>query len=298
VTRRLPAAPAACVPAGCGAAQGVPAWTYALSREERTVPELPDVEGFRRTLESCGRGRTVRKVEVDDAGVLRGVSARRLAREVEGHRIVGVERHGKWLIARLGGGAAVLLHFGMTGRLLCRPSGEPPHRHDRVRLLLAGGHEVRYRDQRKLQGLRLAGSPEAVDRLLAGLGPDALTVGRADFRRTLGGRRAKVKAVLMDQSALAGLGNLLADEILWRSHLHPARPANRVSTEESDRLYGAMRRTLARSVEAERVPARPSWLTGRRDEKSPHCPRCGTPLRHGRTAGRTSVWCPHCQPPP
>jgi formamidopyrimidine-DNA glycosylase len=262
------------------------------------VPELPDVEGFRRTLESCGRGRLVRKVEVDDAGVLRGVSARRLAGALEGHRIVGVERRGKWLIARIGGGAAVLLHFGMTGGLRCCPAEEPPHRHDRVRLRLGGGREVRYRDQRKLQGLRLAASPAAVDRALAGQGPDALSLDRAGFRELLGARRAKVKAVLMDQSALAGLGNLLADEILWRSRVHPARRADGLGAAESGRMYDAMRRVLAQSVKAGRVPGRRSWLTGRRDEESGGCPRCGAPLRRGRTAGRTSVWCPRCQPEP
>lgn len=262
------------------------------------MPELPDVEGFRRTLESCGRGRLISRVEVADAGVLHGVSARRLADELEGHRLVAAERRGKWLIARVGGGSAVLLHFGMTGQLLCCPSACPPHRHDRVRFLLGDGHEVRYRDQRKLQGLRFAGSQAAVERILAGQGPDALSVGRADLREALGARRAKVKAVLMDQSALAGLGNLLADEILWRSHLHPAMAANQVSAEESDRLYATMRRVLTLSVRAERVPTRTSWLTGHRDAKTPQCPRCGTPLRRGKIAGRTSVWCPHCQPQP
>ncbi|NUP30487.1 MAG: Fpg/Nei family DNA glycosylase, partial [Streptomycetaceae bacterium] len=143
------------------------------------MPELPDVEGFRRTLESCARGRLIEKVEVADSGVLRGVSARRLTREVEGRRLVAVGRRGKWLIARVEGGSAVLLHFGMTGRLLCCRSEDPPHRHDRVRLLLGDGHEVRYRDQRKLQGLRLAGSQAGVERLLADQGPDALSVGRA-----------------------------------------------------------------------------------------------------------------------
>jgi formamidopyrimidine-DNA glycosylase len=262
------------------------------------VPELPDVEGFRRTLEACGEGHLVEKVEVDDTGVLRGVSARRLARALEGHRLGAAGRHGKWLIAGVEDGPAVLLHFGMTGSLLCCRRQDPPHRHDRVRLVLGDGREVRYRDRRKLQGLRLADSQEAVDRVLAGQGPDALSVGRAEFRELLGARRAKAKAVLLDQSALAGLGNLLADEILWRARVHPATPANRLGTGEADRLYAAMRRVLGLSVRARRVPARPSWLTGHRDATPARCPRCGTSLRRGRIAGRTSVWCPRCQPDP
>lgn len=262
------------------------------------MPELPDVEGFRRTLDSCGRGRRIEKVEVADAGVLRGVTAPRLARALEGRRQTAAERHGKWLVVRVEGGSVVLLHFGMTGQLLCRPAEDPPHRHDRVRVLLSDGMEVRYRDQRKLQGLRLATSQAAVERVLAEQGPDALSVGREDFRDVLRARRAKVKAVLMDQSALAGLGNLLADEILWRAHLHPATAGNELSGRDADRLYSAMGQVLRVSVEAERVPARRSWLTGHRDTKSPHCPRCGTSLLRGEVAGRTSVWCPHCQPEP
>ncbi|MFF7155135.1 DNA-formamidopyrimidine glycosylase family protein [Streptomyces sp. NPDC008139] len=260
------------------------------------MPELPDVEGFRRTLDSCGRGRQIKKVEVADAGVLRGVSAPRFARALEGRRFVAVERRGKWLIARVEGGAVVLLHFGMTGQLLCSPSTDPPHRHDRVRVLLDGGLELRYRDQRKLQGLRLATSQAAAERALAGQGPDALAVGREYFRGELGVRRAKVKAVLMDQSALAGLGNLLADEILWRAHLHPATAANQLSGRDVDRLYSTMRQVLHLSVRAQRVPARRSWLTGHREAKTLQCPRCGSSLLRGKFAGRTSVWCPYCQP--
>lgn len=263
------------------------------------MPELPDVEGFRRVLESCGRGRQIDKVEVADAGVLRGVSARRLARALEGHRLGSAERRGKWLIARVEDGPAVLLHFGMTGRLLCCSREDPPHRHDRVRLLLGDGHEVRYRDQRKLQGLRLAGSQAQVEDALSGQGPDAMAVDRSGFRSALGARRAKVKSVLMDQSAVAGLGNLLADEILWRAHVHPARAANELGERECDRLYSAMRRVLTLSARVEHVPGRPSWLTGHRDGKSAQsCPRCGATLCRGRTAGRTSVWCPRCQPGP
>ncbi|MFC4034938.1 Fpg/Nei family DNA glycosylase [Streptomyces polygonati] len=260
------------------------------------MPELPDVEGFRRVLSSCGQGRRIQRVAVADAGVLRGVSTGRLRRGLEGRRLSAPHRHGKWLIARTDDGPALLLHFGMTGRLLCCSPDDPPHPHDRVRIGLGGGHELRYRDQRKLQGLRLAGSAAEVGRALAGQGPDALSVGRREFRELLGGRRAGLKPLLMDQSVLAGLGNLLVDEILWRARLHPTRPANRLTEEDIRRLHSAMRRVLTLSVRAGEVPGRPSWLTGHRDGAAPRCPRCGTPLRRGRVGGRGTVWCPHCQP--
>jgi formamidopyrimidine-DNA glycosylase len=262
------------------------------------MPELPDVESFRQVLRSCGEGHRIEKVEVTDSGVLRGVSARQLRHELEGREFTAPERRGKWLIARTGGGKALLLHFGMTGELVSCPPGGPPHRYDRVRFDLSGGQGLRYRDQRKLQGLRLAGSDAEVDRLLDELGPDAASVDRETFCELLGGRRARIKTVLMDQSALAGLGNLLADEILWGARLHPSLPANTLTEAECRRLHTTMRRILDRSVRAGRVPARRSWLTGHRDESSPHCPRCHGPLSRGRIAGRTTVWCPHCQPEP
>ncbi|WP_329128570.1 Fpg/Nei family DNA glycosylase [Streptomyces sp. NBC_01476] len=259
------------------------------------MPELPDVEGFRRILDSCGRGRQIEKVQVTDPGVLHGVSAGRLRRALEGRRLTAPGRHGKWLIARTEGGPALLLHFGMTGQLLCRAPDDPPHRYDRVRLDLGGQHGLRYRDQRKLQGLWLAASAADVEHVLAGQGPDALSVDRETFRDLLAGRRATVKAVLMDQSALAGLGNLLSDEILWRARLHPARPANGLTYDDSRALHSVMRRTLRLSVRAGRVPDRRSWLTGHRNDAHPRCPRCHGPLRSGRIAGRTTVSCPHCQ---
>jgi formamidopyrimidine-DNA glycosylase len=259
------------------------------------MPELPDVEGFRRVLVSCAQGRVVRRVDVRDAGVLRGVSARRLGEALEGRRFTEPERHGKWLLARTGG-PTVLLHFGMTGRLLCARPEDPVEPHDRVLFELSGGHRLHYRDQRKLQGLWLAEDDSGVARMLERQGPDALAVGRTGFEDVLSGRRGHIKTTLTDQSVLAGLGNLLADEILWRAGLHPGRRAGDLTESECRRLYTHMRRTLRSAVDAGCVPPREAWLTGHRDDPDPVCPRCGAHLRRTRMAGRGTVWCPRCQP--
>lgn len=259
------------------------------------MPELPDVEGFRRVLASCGQGRRIERVEVLDAGVLRGVSAQRLRRELVGRRFEAPQRHGKWLVGWTDG-PAVLLHFGMTGRLLCCSPDEPRRPHDRVVFVLDGsGGELRFRDQRKLQGIRLADAA-GVKQLTGDQGPDALEVGGAEFDRLLAGRRGRIKPALMDQSLIAGLGNLTVDEVLWRARLHPQRRADALGAEDRRRLYGAMRRVLRDSSEVGHVPARRSWLTGRRDQADPVCPRCGTGLVRGRVGGRATVWCPRCQP--
>ncbi|GAA4002036.1 Fpg/Nei family DNA glycosylase [Streptomyces plumbiresistens] len=260
------------------------------------MPELPDVEGFREVLESCAKGRVIRRVDVRDAGVLHGVSARRLRDALEGRRFGRPERHGKWLLARTDDGPTLMLHFGMTGALLCDRPDDEPEPHDRVLFTLDGGRQLRYRDQRKLRGLWLADDDSDVARLLEGQGPDAMAVDRKDFEAALTARRGRVKTVLTDQSVLAGLGNLLADEILWRAKLSPTGRANDLTEPERRRLYTHMRRTLRSAVTAGRVPPRDSWLTGHRDAPDPTCPRCGTHLRRTRLASRTTVWCPHCQP--
>ncbi|MFF8906202.1 Fpg/Nei family DNA glycosylase [Streptomyces olivaceoviridis] len=260
------------------------------------MPELPDVEGFRRVLDTCATGRVIHRVVVRDAGVLHGVGPRGLRDALEGRRLTEPERHGKWLLAHTGDGPTVLLHFGMTGRLLCGDPDDAVEPHDRVLFTLSDGRQLRYRDQRKLQGLWLAHDDREVARRLERQGPDALAVSREEFETALAARRGHLKTVLTDQSVLAGLGNLLADEILWRARLRPDSRASDLAQADRRRLYTHMRRTLRDAVAAGCVPPRGSWLTGHRDDPDPICPRCGSPLRRSRMAGRGTVWCPRCQP--
>jgi formamidopyrimidine-DNA glycosylase len=260
------------------------------------MPELPDVERFRAVLAEHGAGRRVERVEVADAGVLHGVGARRLERSLRGHRLGDPERRGKWLIARTDG-PALLMHFGMTGELCWAGPGEERHRHDRVVFTVDDG-ELRFRDMRKLHGITLAQRPADITRALAGLGPDALGIRRADFDRALGSGRRTVKAALMDQSVVAGLGNLLVDEILWRAGIRPRRPVGSLEPSERARIHKHMGQVLRAAVPAGRVPGWARWLTGSRDTHGARCPRCGTTLARDRVAGRSTVWCPRCQAAP
>jgi formamidopyrimidine-DNA glycosylase len=259
------------------------------------MPALPDVEGFREVLASCAQGKRIKRVEVYDAGILHGVSAGRLSRDLEGRRFAEPGRHGKWLLARTDG-PTVLLHFGMTGQLVCCREKDPSDPHDRV-VFTVGRDQLRYRDMRKLQGIWLADDSDAdVARILADQGPDAMAVKRGELDALLSRRRSRIKSALTEQSVLAGLGNLLADEILWRARLHPERRADTLTDDERSRLHTEMHRTLRSSVRAGRVPTRNSWLTGRRDDSDPTCPRCDGPLSRKRVGGRGTVWCPRCQP--
>jgi formamidopyrimidine-DNA glycosylase len=256
------------------------------------LPELPDVDGFRRVLARHTAGR-IRRVLVRDEGVLRGADVRTFRRALRGRRFLRPERHGKWLIARTDGRPVLLFHFGMTGGLSWRRTGERVQRHDHIVFVIDGG-ELRYNDMRKLHGVWLLGDAKEVDLRLGGLGPDALEVSRKGFEAVLH-RRGRLKGVLMDQSAIAGLGNLLVDEICWRARINPWRSALRLAGAQRKRLYTQMRRVLRASIPTGRVPPRGSWLTGQRDKADARCPRCRTRLLRRRLAGRTTVWCPRCQ---
>ena len=258
------------------------------------------MEGFRRVLSEHAVGRRIRRVEVLDTGVLHDVTTSGLQRALRGQKFGQPWRHGKQLVIPVTGPRdehdtrAVLLHFGMTGSLRWATSSRSRHRHDRI-VFEFGDGELCYRDMRKLQGLRFARSQDDVRRIIAGLGPDAADVSVAELRDQLTGLRRQVKPALVDQSVIAGLGNLLADEILWRARIHPRRSCAQLEPEDIARLHARMRTVLRQSIPQGRVPPRTTWLTGRRDDKSGSCPRCGTVLAHGRVGGRGTAWCPRCQ---
>ncbi|HZD65355.1 MAG TPA: DNA-formamidopyrimidine glycosylase family protein [Acidimicrobiales bacterium] len=264
------------------------------------MPELPDVEGFRSLFAARAAGRRVVDVEVLDAGVVRNTTPASLRRSLRGRRFDQPERRGKWLVAPTGDGgtaeATVLFHFGMTGLLSWADGAGDRHTHDRVVFVTEDG-ELRYRDQRKLRGLWLARGPDEVDAVIGRQGPDALGLGRRQLGERLSARRAGLKSALMNQSVVAGLGNLVVDEVLWQARVHPARRWTDLDRVERDRLSRALQRVLRASVRQGRVSTRSDWLTGRRDEPDPRCPRCGRSLRRSQIGGRSTWWCPACQPP-
>ncbi|MEU3274184.1 DNA-formamidopyrimidine glycosylase family protein [Saccharomonospora sp. NPDC006951] len=184
------------------------------------MPELPDVEGFRRVLAEHAAGVPIRKVDVHDRQVLHDTNAAALREALSGNRFAEPRRHGKWLIAGIDGDRrTVLIHFGMTGELVWTERDASAHRYDRVVFGFDSG-DLRYRDMRKLKGLWL--EPQSgVGEELSGLGPDACRVSREELAALLSRSRGGIKATLTDQAVVAGLGNLLGDEILWRARINP-----------------------------------------------------------------------------
>jgi formamidopyrimidine-DNA glycosylase len=261
------------------------------------VPELPDVEFYRRVFRRRAAGKRITSVEADPT-ILRNAEPGRLSAALVGHRFADPDRHGKWLVCPTDG-PVLLLHFGMTGDLIW--SGDEParHRHDRLALSFAEGGELRYRNMRKLGGVWLAHDQAEVDGLLGSLGPDALDIGAAAFGERLALRRGGVKAALMDQSFVAGVGNLMADEILWQARLHPRRLIQTMSERERRNLHRVLRRVLERaSADDDYMERRRTWLSHVRGRPGAVCPRCHTPLARTTAAGRTTYFCPRCQPLP
>jgi formamidopyrimidine-DNA glycosylase len=265
------------------------------------MPELPDVELFKRVLDRAALGRTIGRVTVRDARILAGVSPRELAARLEGTRLTSSRRHGKHLLAGLDGGGWLTLHFGMTGALV--PFGavedEPPY--ERVRLDFTDGRHLAYTSVRMLGRVGLAEDADAFIEA-EGLGPDALDprFDLAAFTAALGGRKRSVKSALMDQAAMSGVGNIYSDEILFQARLHPGAPVDRLDAAQAHALFGTVKEVLRTAVKRgagsehflDRLPA--GYLLPQR-KKGGRCPRCGAEIRTLKVSGRTGYYCPGCQ---
>lgn len=265
------------------------------------MPELPDVELYRRRLERHGLHRRIEAVEVGDTRLLANITGKALSAALAGHAFEETRRHGKHLLVRLDDGHWLTLHFGMTGDLQpFAPSLEGAPDYNQLRLDFDRG-ALAYVSRRKLGRIGLVEDAEAFLRAEA-LGPDALEVSEDTFLERLGGRRGGVKAALTDQSLFAGIGNLYADEILFQARLHPKTKLSALNRSERRALYHAMRKVLTAAVEAEagserlldRLPD--DFLLPHRDAGQ-SCPRCGGPLKSLQVGGRRSTFCPRCQPP-
>jgi len=274
------------------------------------VPELPEVETIRLRLEPKLVGRRLEHVRIDDPRLVRPYEPVQVAAELEGERVSALDRRGKYLIVRFESGRGLLIHLRMTGSLRHAPAGtleDDPHRRAVVRL--DDGSDVAYRDLRRF-GTWLVVEPEELEPYLdARLGAEPLADGftAATLRKRLAGRRAPIKAALLDQRTLAGMGNIYADEALWRARIHPLRPAGELSATEVRRLRPAIRAALEAGIARQGSTLRDYRLPdggagamqhefkvyGRDDEP---CDRCGTPIEKIRAAGRGTWYCPRCQP--
>lgn len=265
------------------------------------MPELPDVEGFRRVLARTSLRKRIAQVRVKDARILGKLSARRFSARLQDRRLVEVRRHGKHLMAKLDRGSWLTLHFGMTGALQFegKSGSEPPF--TRVRLDFVHDGFLAYINKRMIGRVGLAG--DAADFVAAEhLGPDALDR-RFDFeafRTAVLGLKRDVKSILMDQKIVAGIGNIYSDEILFQARIDPTARIDKLAPSQLKRLFLEMRRVLKTAVSrgagseqfVERMPK--GFLLPRR-KKGGRCPRCRSPLRVFKMGGRTTYCCAKCQ---
>jgi formamidopyrimidine-DNA glycosylase len=276
------------------------------------VPELPEVETVRRQLAPVLEGRRLDRVEIADERLTRPLDPGSVARELEGERIREVGRRGKYLVVRFESGRALLIHLRMTGSLRHAPAGTlPDDPYRRAVARLDDGSDVAYRDVRRF-GTWLLLEPREVDEYVdARVGREPLD---GEFRarhliERLANRRAPVKAAILDQRTVAGIGNIYADEALWRARIHPLRPARELEPDEVRALHRAIRKALehgiARQGSTLRDYALPDGTSGRMqrefkvyDREGEPCDRCGTPIEKIRVAGRGTWYCPTCQQPP
>ncbi|HKO74981.1 MAG TPA: bifunctional DNA-formamidopyrimidine glycosylase/DNA-(apurinic or apyrimidinic site) lyase [Gaiellaceae bacterium] len=276
------------------------------------MPELPEVETIRSRLAPRLEGRTLERVEIADPRLTRPEPPEAIARDLEGERIAAVGRRGKYLVLAFESGRHLLVHLRMTGNVEHPAQGglaTDPYRRAVVRL--DDGSDVAYRDVRRFGTWALLEPGELDDYFAARrLGGEPLERGFTTrvLTESLAGRRAPIKAALLDQRAAAGIGNIYADEALWRAKIHPLRAAGSLDPDEIGRLRKAIRAALEMGIARQGATLRdyrdPDGRRGRMQDEfkvygraGEPCPRCGTPIEKTRAGGRGTWYCPQCQRP-
>lgn len=275
------------------------------------MPELPEVETIVRGLRAALIGRGIEEAGFGHRDFLRTPAAR-IARALQGAVIQDIRRAGKHIvfaIEKRGEKFWWIVHLGMTGQFVIEPTGSEPRPHTHAWIELKGGRDsLRYTDIRRFGRMELVvcEDPSALPARLARLGPEPLEIAEADFVERLLARKARVKALLLDQRFLRGLGNIYADEILFRAGLHPAALGSRVSRPRASALWRAIREVLEEAIAhggssiSDYVDASGQAgsfqdlhrVYGRAGEP---CLSCGAVLRRGIVAGRGTTFCPRCQ---
>jgi len=261
------------------------------------MPELPEVEVWRTVLEAALKDRPIVSTEVLEPSMVDGQSASQLIKALNGAKVIAFLRRGKFLLLRTDRDTHLILHLGMNGTYDLADDNHAPS-DARLVLHFEGGKRLAYTSQKKFGLIKLTKDPSAV-RALRQLGPEPLDPALTPevFRRLLAERRRSLKTLLMDQSFLAGIGNVYADEILFQAGLRPDRRASDLSEPEAARLHESLRRVLNEAVAAgadpKRLPA--GWITPRRSDDGADCPKCGLPLVHTSFGKRAATFCRKCQ---
>jgi formamidopyrimidine-DNA glycosylase len=273
------------------------------------VPELPEVETIRERLAPSVEGRRIEEVEIIDTRLTRPHEPAQVAAELAGAKIAALDRRGKYLVFRFSDGRALLVHLRMTGSFAAGPTEAlQDDLHRRAVIRLDNESDVAYRDVRRFGTWLLLEPDEVEPYLQVKNGPEPLgdSFTARFLRERLANRRAPVKAALLDQRTVAGLGNIYADEALWYARIHPHRPAGALAPNEIRRIHNGVRRALETGIARQGATLRdyrtPEGGSGSMQHEfnvygrdGEPCPRCGTPISKTRAAGRGTWFCPACQ---
>ena len=267
------------------------------------MPELPEVETIRTELLPHVVGRTITGVDLFWERIVRQPSPEEFRSRIIGQKITDITRRGKYLFFHLDNGEVLVMHMKMTGSLIINPSDD---RFSRAIFYFDNGTEMHFWDPRKFGVMWLDGDDSAV---LAKLGPEPLDeqFTQAILADIIRNRTAPIKPVLLDQSIIAGIGNMYADEALYDARIYPARPSGSLSDEEIKRLYKSIKKVLLKALKEKgasiRNYIRPDGSPGTAHDEfnvahgvGKDCPRCGTPIRRIVLRGRGTYFCPKCQP--
>ena len=273
------------------------------------MPELPEIEVLRRSLEPHLVGDTIERSLVRDPRLRVRVRPGELAKRVTGRAILALRRRSKYLLIDLDGEQTIVVHLGMSGRLTLVPAAEPEEPHEHVAFYLRSGRRLRLRDPRRF-GMVLA-LPTALlpsDRHFAGLGVEPLSpeFGGAVLATAAAGRRGPVKSFLMDARIVVGVGNIYATEALFRAGIHPTRSVARVSPARWERLAAVIVEVLSQAIEQGGTTLN-DFADGQGNggyfqvslsaygREGKPCPACGTAIRRIVQGGRSTFYCPRCQ---
>ena len=275
------------------------------------MPELPEVETVVRELRAAGLvGRRIVRAQVFWAKTVAAPAPARFARDIRGREIRRLSRRGKFILAELGGDRTLLVHLRMSGHLDLAPAGSRPRRHDRVVWTLDDGRQLRFEDTRKFGRVWLVRDPAQV---LGELGPEPLGISPAAFAAGLSSRARLLKPLLLDQTFLAGIGNIYSDEALWAARLHPRRRSDTLTAAQAAELLRAIQAALRKGIRnlgttfgaGQTHFVLPRGERGRNQEElnaygqtGAPCPRCGTPIRRILVGQRSTHLCPACQRAP
>ena len=273
------------------------------------MPELPEIETIKRVIEPQIQGLMIDKVNVKRPEVVAYPAADEFCRLLTGQTVSHMTRRGKFLVIQLNSNDRIILHLRMTGCLLLTPADYPEEKHTHVIFRLSNGKELRFSDTRRFGRLWLLKNGEAdtysgIEKL--GTEPLDKLLAAKYLKALLGKRKKAVKECLLDQSVIAGIGNIYSDEILFTAGIYPARPANSLNTEEWEKLAAAIPERISYFIEVNRITPEEYLETKGQDYRNTPflqvygregkpCPKCGKTLCRIVVGGRGSVYCPVCQ---